>query len=247
MGLFGNLFGNKKTDPVNFGDLKVDVHSHLIPGIDDGAPDMEASMEMLAQFENLGYQKVITTPHVMADFYKNTSAIITEGLQDVRKELQKSDLNIKIDAAAEYNLDENFFKLIEAKDLLTFGENYVLFELSFNAEPPQVNEAIFSLITAGYTPILAHVERYHYYHSDWEKIEDLKRRGALLQLNMNSLSGHYGKPTRKMAEQLIEKDHIALLGSDCHRIDHLRMMNDQKDNYYLSKAFELDLINRELV
>lgn len=246
MSFFGNLFGSKKANPVNFGDLVVDVHSHLIPGIDDGAPDMDATLKMLAEFERMGYEKVITTPHVMADFYKNTSEIILGGLKEVQEALASTDLKIQIGAAAEYNLDENFMKLIEQKDLLTFGENYVLFELSFNTEPPQVNEAIFALVTAGYQPILAHVERYHYYHNDWEKVDDLKRRGALLQLNINSLSGHYGKPTRKMAEQLIEKEHIVLLGSDCHRLDHLRMMNEHKDNYYLSKAFELDLINRKL-
>lgn len=247
MSLFSKLFGSKKADPVHFGDLKVDVHSHLIPGIDDGAPDMEASLEMLQTFQNLGYQNVVTTPHVMADFYKNDRNTILGGLELVRAAVKGRGLTIQIDAAAEYNLDENFMNLIERKDLLTFGDNYVLFELSFNTEPPQVNEAIFALVTAGYTPILAHVERYHYYHDDWEKIEDLKRRGALLQLNINSLSGHYGKPTRKMAEQLIEKEHIVLLGSDCHRMDHLRMMESLKDNYYLSKAFQLDLINRKLI
>lgn len=245
MSIFKNIFGSK-SKPVDYSDLGVDVHSHLIPGIDDGAPDMDASIEMLKMFVDLGYKKVITTPHVMSDYYKNTSEIILSGLEDVRKAIKDSNIDIEIDAAAEYYLDQHFFKLIQDKNLLTFGDNYVLFELSFNSEPPQVNEAIFEMITAGYKPILAHVERYPFYHNDWEKMDEFIRRGCILQLNINSLNGHYGKPTRKMAEQLIEKKLIRLISSDCHRPQHIESLKNLRENQYLSKAFELDLINREL-
>lgn len=247
MGLFSNFFGgDKQAQAVNLQQLGTDVHSHLIPGIDDGAQDMETSLSLIKRFIELGYSKVITTPHVMGDYYKNDQKTILGGLETLQKELQKEHTSIEIEAAAEYYLDQHFFQLIMDRELLTFGDKYVLFELSFNAEPPQVKESIFEMITAGYKPILAHVERYAYYHNDWEQMDDLKRRGCLFQLNINSLSGHYGKPIRKMAEQLIERGYISLLGSDCHRMQHLDLLDQTRKNKHLKLAMEGDLLNYHL-
>src|SRR5688500_18506007 len=133
MGLFKKIFGSQaKLTEVDLATVKTDMHSHLIPGIDDGSKSMEDTLNMLRKFNELGYQKVITTPHVMSDFYKNTPEIILGGLAHVRSAIKAENLPIEIEAAAEYYLDFKFDELIKKKELLTFGDNYVLFELSFN-------------------------------------------------------------------------------------------------------------------
>ena len=127
------------------------MHSHLIPGIDDGSKSIDESIAMLAKFESLGYKKVITTPHIMSDYFRNTPEIIMSGLDDVRNEVSKLNLNIEIDAAAEYYFDESLMERLNKKEkLLTFGDNYILFEFSFHSEPNQIDKLIFELLTQGY-------------------------------------------------------------------------------------------------
>ena len=250
MGLFSNLFGKKKEkdlEPADMSVLRVDVHSHLIPGIDDGAAEMEDSLNLLAEFEALGYKKVITTPHVMSDYYRNTSEIILKGLEDVRKAKAERGLTIEIDAAAEYNLDADFEPKIEAGDLLTFGDNYVLFELPFLSEPPMFNDIVWKLQMKGYKPVLAHVERYGFWHNQWEKIESLKDRGVFIQLNINSLTGHYGPDVKAIGERLIDNDMVDLVGSDCHNLNHIGLLQRARRKPYLHKVIQSEkLINKKL-
>ncbi|UKN03339.1 histidinol phosphatase [Paracrocinitomix mangrovi] len=247
MSLFKKLFGGTKLEPIDLSIIKTDLHSHLIPGIDDGSKSMEDSLAMLRKFKSLGYQKVITTPHIMIDYYKNNPEIILGGLEKVREALKTENIDIEIEAAAEYYLDPHFEELIAKKELLTFGDNHILFELSFMEEPPRVKDTIFSLITEGYKPILAHVERYPFYHSKWDIIEELKSRDCLLQLNINSLSGQYGPQVKKMAEQLIEKELIDVIGSDCHHMGHLEMMDGLRTNKHLHTiASKTNLLNKTL-
>jgi len=248
MSFLKNLFKRTpKLDPINYGLLKTDLHSHLIPGIDDGSKNLDDSLDMLKRFSELGYKKVITTPHVMSDFYKNTPEIILGGLKKVKQGIKDAGIEIEIEAAAEYFLDFHFEALIEQKDLLTFGDNYVLFELPFSMEPPRVKETIFNLQTQNYKPIMAHVERYPYYFNNFEKIQDFKNRGCLIQLNINSLSGQYGPAVKKMAEDMIDRDLIDVIGSDCHHIGHLNLMKALRTNPHLHKIVNKEgLLNNQL-
>ena len=247
MGLFSGIFGKKKLPPVDYGVLECDVHSHFIPGIDDGAKTMEDSLELLGAMQAFGYRKVITTPHVMSDFYKNTPEIILGGLEKVREAAKQAGLTIEIDAAAEYNVDSDLEEKINNKDILTFGDNYVLFEMPFSAEPSNLKNCIFAFQTNGYKPVLAHVERYNFWHGKWDKIEGMLDRGVKLQLNINSLSGAYGPGVRKMGEELIEKGLIDLVGSDCHHVGHIQLMKETSTRPYLHKLLEsTSLINQQL-
>lgn len=248
MSLLGNIFkGKSKLDPIDLSILKTDLHSHLIPGIDDGSKSMDESIAMLRKFSELGYQKVVTTPHVMSDFYKNTPEIILGGLEKVRAAIKEEGIPIEIEAAAEYYLDHHLEELIAKKELLTFGDNHVLFELSFVDEPPRIKDVIFGLVTEGYKPILAHVERYPFFINEWDRIEDFKNRGCLLQLNINSLSGQYGPQVKKMAETIIDKDMIDVIGSDCHHLGHLQMMDSLRTNAHVHKiVMKENLLNRNL-
>ncbi|MEX2437915.1 MAG: CpsB/CapC family capsule biosynthesis tyrosine phosphatase, partial [Candidatus Babeliales bacterium] len=204
--------------------LKCDVHSHFIPGIDDGAQTVDDSLQMLKEFVAMGYKKVITTPHIMSDAYRNTPEIILSGLEKVRAELKKQNIVIEIDAAAEYYLDYDFEKKIDEGKLLTFGDKYVLFEIGFMNPPEALNAVIFKLLTNGYKPVLAHPERYNYWHNDFKKYEELVDKGALLQLNINSLTGHYSPRTKKIAERMIDEGMISFLGSDCHHGGHVELI-----------------------
>ncbi|HIP35820.1 MAG TPA: capsular biosynthesis protein [Crocinitomix sp.] len=248
MSFFKNIFSKKaKLPPVDLSILGTDLHSHLIPGIDDGAKTIDDSLKMLRRFSELGYQKVITTPHIMSDYYKNTPEIILGGLEKVNQAIKTEGIKIKIEAAAEYYLDYHLEELIKAKNILTFGNNHVLFELSFSNEPPRVIEIIFAFLTEGYKPIMAHVERYPFYFNQFDKIQEFKNRGCLIQLNINSLSGQYGQEVKLMAERMIEKGLVDVVGSDCHHIGHLELLNSVRTNPFLHKVVnQSNLLNKKL-
>tara|TARA_B100000927_G_scaffold289983_1_gene287712 strand:- start:673 stop:1425 length:753 start_codon:yes stop_codon:yes gene_type:complete len=245
MGFFNRLFSKKQEllDPVDLGILNSDIHSHLIPGIDDGSPSMEVTIELLKKFISLGYKKVITTPHVMSDYYLNTPEIINQGLENVRKSIEENQLEIKIEAAAEYNLEPSFEDLINDKNILTFGkDNFLLFELSFFSEPQNLNEVIWSMREAGYNPVLAHVERYAYWHNDYDKVEEMVNRGVKLQMNIGSLTGSYGPEVKLFAEKLVDDEVVEFVGSDCHHIQHLEMLDYAKKLPYFHKLIQQEQI-----
>jgi tyrosine-protein phosphatase YwqE len=237
------LFSKKR--PADISRLKVDVHSHLIPGIDDGAQTMDHSLGMINRFVELGYQKLVTTPHVMTDTYNNSPEIIFGGLNQLREAIKSSSMDIEIDAAAEYYFDEFLIERINKRELLTFGDNHVLFEFSFNQAPSHVDELIFAFQSNGFRPVLAHFERYVYY-SGIEKAQELRERGVLIQLNLNSLTGHYGKQAQKQAELLIDRKFVDLAGSDCHRIEHLDILQRHLSKKHMHKLLDLDLLNYKL-
>ncbi len=249
MGIFNKIFGKKDKvlPPADLSFLKTDVHSHFIPGIDDGAKTLEDSLELIGAMEKMGYTKVITTPHIMSDYYRNTPEIILGGLDLVRNALAKSGSKMQIEAAAEYYIDFDFQEKIKEKKLLTFGNNYVLFEMPFIGEPQILNTVIFDMQMAGYKPVLAHVERYQFWHTDYEKIQSMKDKGVLLQLNINSLSGYYSPQVRKLAEKMIDENMFDLLGSDCHHTGHIELMQKAITMPYFHKIMNYPgLINQSL-
>jgi tyrosine-protein phosphatase YwqE len=213
----------------------VDIHSHLIPGIDDGSQTMDETIAMLAKFQSLGYKKIITTPHVMSDSFPNTSEIILAGLEEVRAEIKKVGLTIEIDAAAEYYFDETFVAKIKAKDLLTFGDNYVLLEFPFHSTPQYIDQMFFELQSRGYRPVVAHFERYMYYLGKIDRAIEWRQKGINIQININSLSGHYGPDIKKQAERLIDAGEFDFIGTDCHRIEHLMLLEDSLTSPYIHK------------
>ena len=248
MSFLSKIFKSEpKLDPINLSVFGADMHSHLIPGIDDGSPDMETSVMLVKKFVDLGFEKIITTPHVMCDYYNNSSDKILGGLNDLREELHKQNVKIDISAAAEYNLDDGLDALIEKKDILTFGDNHVLFELPFMQEPRNVQEIIFNFQMAGYKPILAHPERYSYWYDNFDRYEELKARGVLLQLNLLSLTGHYSPQTKKVAQKMVDANLIDAIGTDCHRIEHLKTIEHHLNLKHIHKLAEQDnLFNKTL-
>lgn len=249
MSLFGSLFSRKVSlDPIDLGTLQVDIHSHLIPGIDDGARSMDESIAMLAKFESLGYKKVITTPHILQDYYKNTPEIILSGLDQLRNTATKIGLTIQIDAAAEYYYDDSFFsKLTNGEEILTFGDNYVLFEFSFIDRPSGVDKLFFELLSRGYKPVVAHFERYLFLNGDISLAKEWREKGVRIQLNLNSLTDHYGPIVKEQARKLIDSEQIDFVGTDCHRMQHLLLLENNLKDPYLHKILKLNLLNHDLL
>mgnify|MGYP001370095225 CR=1 FL=1 len=240
MGLFSGLFGRRRHNlpPADLSVLRCDVHSHFIPGIDDGSPSLEATMELLQAMLDLGFSKVVTTPHSMADGFRNPPAKILEGLGTVRAEIERTGMPIEMDAAAEYYFDHDLQQRVQARDVLTFGRDLLLFELPFISEPQGLLGMVFDMQTQGYRPVLAHVERYGYWHQDLSTMEKLKDRGVLFQLNTVALSGAYGVGAKRTAEQLIDKGWYELLGSDCHSMAHIQAIHHTLGEPYLHKVIE---------
>lgn len=237
MSLLGNLFGKKEAmlEPIDLTVLGVDVHSHLIPGIDDGSQNLAQSIELLTAMRALGYRKVITTPHSMADGYVNPTGVILGGLEKLRAEVRRVGLDIEVEAAAEYYLDHELERKVTTGDVLTFGNKLLLFELPFISEPNMLLQLVFQMQTQGYKPVLAHPERYSFWYTDFSKYERLKERGVLFQLNLVALSGAYGPQAKQIAERLIDTGAYELVGSDCHNMNHVEAIRNTLTRPYLHK------------
>lgn len=225
--------------------LKVDLHSHLLATLDDGVKTHAEAVEIVQQFYQLGFTKLITTPHIMSDTYRNTPATILDKFQEFKQEVTAAGIPVQLDVAAEYYLDETVLAILDSdSQLLTFSGSYFLFETNFYSEPLLLTDFIFKSLTKGYKPILAHPERYAY--MNLKKAEELYHRGVLLQINSLSLIGFYGKPIQKLAQKLIDQKWVHLLGSDCHNLMHAQLQTEiLKDKYY-RKAVDLPLLNNQL-
>ncbi|WP_412467388.1 tyrosine-protein phosphatase [Pedobacter sp. KLB.chiD] len=219
--MFGLFKKKKKIVPeFNFSGIKTDMHSHIIPGIDDGAKDLKDALLLAKKFKALGYQKLIATPHIMADYFRNTPATINRGLDLLRKGLEEHGIDLVVEAAAEYYLDETLERKVRQKEVLTFGENYLLFELSYINPPQNLIDFIKMMQDAGYQPVLAHPERYSYYHHNFENYNQVRETGCLFQLNSIALTGYYGTGAKKAAERMVDKNLVDFLGSDMHHLKH---------------------------
>jgi protein-tyrosine phosphatase len=194
---------------------------------------------------NLGYQKIITTPHVMSDFYQNDSTIILKGLKSLSDEIKNQSIDIELLAAAEYYVDFDFEAKISKEEFLTFGDNYILIELSFAEPPPNLYDIIFKLQLEKYKVILAHPERYMYFGHD--EYQDLVNRGVFLQINALSMIGYYSPIVRKKTEELINNDFVSFVGTDCHNIEHARLYKKcQKSRLWHNLISRNTLLNHTL-
>lgn len=239
--LIENPLDAKSGEPVRV-ELDIDVHSHLIPGIDDGSKSMEDSITMITRMKDLGYKKLITTPHTMRHRYPNSSNTILDGLFAVREELAKRKIDILIEVASEYYLDEHFMTMLNDKDILTFNGNGLLFEMSYVMAPTDLKGMVLKMYAAGYQPVLAHPERYIFMHKDFSKYEMLKEMGVLFQLNINSLTGYYSKEVKKVAEELSNRGMVDFLGSDTHKMGQLERLETMLNSPVLHDVYKNNTI-----
>lgn len=219
--MFG-LFSKSKPSKADYSQLAVDMHSHLLPGIDDGSPDVATSIKLIRGMMELGYRKFITTPHIMWEMYRNTPAIIKEKLELLKEALLTEGIDVQIEAAAEYFIDDNLEKMLQRNEpLLTFGDKNILVEFSMASPPFDLKEVLFELQMQGYYPIIAHPERYIYLESNKQLYTELKDAGYAFQLNVLSLGGAYGRSAQELAQWLIKKGFYDFAGTDLHSFKHL--------------------------
>ena len=228
--------------------LGADMHSHLIPGIDDGSKSMEESLGLLKSLEEYGLKKVITTPHIMSEYYRNTPEIIRLGLEELRKAAKQENISLEIEAAAEYYMDEIFLDKVKVgEELLTFGDKYILVETGFINKPQMLLDIIFNLETAGYQPVFAHPERYQYLIADKKLQEELIDRKLIFQVNLLSLTGFYSKQVKDFGEMLIERGVVSFLGTDCHNSRYIDMLGTLPKNQKMyQKIKNMEWINSRL-
>ena len=225
-----------------------DIHSHILPGIDDGSPDVATSIKLIEGLIKLGIKQAIATPHIIGDLYRNDASSIQKALTLLVNELKLRKIDFKVKAAAEYMLDAYFLELLNNKvGLLTLKDNIVLTEFSYADKPYKIDQLAFSIITEGYQPILAHPERYAYFHNDFKQYDYLNELGFLLQVNLLSLTGYYGKPVAKAAEYLFKNNLVSFAGTDLHHSRHLEALNDGRNKSVFSNSFMNKLYNEDML
>lgn len=246
--MFG-LFSRKKVEQGRRFDLStlgVDMHSHVLPGIDDGAQNVEESVVLVRAMMDLGIKKIIATPHIMVDYYRNTPETISNAHSTLKNELQKQHLEIELFASAEHLLDEGFEVLLDTGRVMPMKDNYLLFEMSFIDAHPNLVPLVQKMKDKGYKPILAHPERYPYFTLD--NCENLKSWGCDLQMNTISLTGYYGGKTKEMAEAMIDHNLVDFISSDMHHVRHAAALERALQTTYLEKLlFDYPLKNALLL
>lgn len=242
-GLFKKKSAVSVAAEINYGGIKTDMHSHLLPGIDDGSPDAATSVAYIKAMMKLGYEKFITTPHIYPDLYPNTRETILAAHGVLLQKLKEEQVDVEIIPAAEYFIDDLFADRLKNKEpLLTIHKNWVLVEISFMTPPPDLNNILFDLIVHGYQPVLAHPERYSFYHNQKEIFHRFKDQGCLLQINLLSLSGYYGRGAQEAAQYMLQEKIVDLMGTDLHHQRHLDAMHHPALFADVQKALQTNTI-----
>ncbi|SEJ09173.1 Tyrosine-protein phosphatase YwqE [Cyclobacterium xiamenense] len=246
--LFIKLKKSPENQALDLSWLHADMHSHLIPGIDDGAQSIEESLVLIERLASYGLKKLIITPHIMSEFFKNTPETILPGLKKLQTAVADTGIPIELEAAAEYYLDEIFFEKVEKNEpLLSFGANkLVLVETGFMSKPHILLETFFRMEMSGYQPVFAHPERYMYLHQESSTLEALADRNIPFQLNLLSLTGYYSKAVKKFAEKIVDRGLVKLAGTDCHNEKYLDALERLPQEKYYEKLQALDLWNQQL-
>lgn len=245
--LFNKRDGTTNKKPLE-NTIKVDVHAHILPQFDDGPADIEQSIAIIKEMYEMGYRKIIMTPHIMSDFYKNSNEDILHSLYVLKNIVKRRNIAVELEAAAEYYLEAELFDLIGRKEILTFGGNkkYLLFEASFISKASYILESVIKIKQAGYTPVLAHPERY----INLNNIEVLNRlvfNGAIFQLNVGSLTGYYSKPAQELAELLVNNKLVTFLGTDCHSLAQLENVKYAYKLPEFQKVIKQNILNNSLL
>ena len=203
----------------------IDVHNHLLPGIDDGAKTVEDSIELIKGFSEFGVTDFICTPHIMENYYPNTPLTINSSLSILKNALNMNNLeHVNVDIAAEHMIDSGFEKLLDEKNIMPLAKSYLLIEMSYLQASINFDSAVQKIKSSGLFPIFAHPERYAYLHKNLRNYTQYKDEGLLFQLNILSLSDYYGKEVNKTALWLLKNNLIDFMASDVHKISQLNYL-----------------------
>lgn len=216
-------FFTKKNKVTDISWLGVDIHSHILPGIDDGSPDVSTSLRFIKALENLGFNHLIATPHIFRELYPNTKETIGQAKKILQAEMDKENVFIKLSAGAEYMIDQDF-NLNDS--LVSLNQKHLLIEMSYLSESPGISKTIFDIEIKGFQPVLAHPERYTFYFKDKSRLRRFKEKGCLMQLNLLSILGYYGKDVKQLAELMLKEKMYDFAGTDLHHDKHLSTLTE---------------------
>jgi len=222
---------NRNHDAHNLDWLVGDMHNHILPGIDDGSPSVEQSIHLIKGLKALGIHQAIATPHVMQGVHKNTPETISSAHAQLSKALKEQEIDFKLGYSAEYMIDEELETWISTDQICPLPNKYMLIEMSYLSESKSLFKTIQDIQNKGLKPILAHPERYNYYHHNFQMYKDIKNAGCLLQLNMLSISRYYGDPVKNTALMMIKAGMYDFVGTDLHHDKHLSGLNRIVNKY----------------
>lgn len=217
--------------------MLVDIHCHILPGVDDGAPDMETSRAMIRDAYEQGVRYIIATPHYRPEMFEPSMKKVIRVYHELRNYAEEVGIGLRL--GCEYYRNEQMIRHLDKKLRPTMlGSRYVLTEFSTNDSFVTVRNYIYELITKGYRPIVAHVERY-FCCQEPERIQKLKKLGAQIQINADSVLGYEGHTIKKICAGLMKDDLVDFIGSDAHNLEG-RKMNLGKCATYVRKKMGQD-------
>jgi len=236
------FFFKKRPRYSDFTTVGIDMHSHLVPGIDDGAKNTEDSLMLIEGLRTLGFRHLFTTPHTLQEIHPNTASTIQTGFSGIKDLIPRE---ITMGISSEYYLDEHFEQQVKDNALLPLPGNRLLIEFSQISRPQSLEERIFDLGIKGFQVILAHPERYLFFHKQFNYFNRLKEMGVELQVNALSLTDYYGKHIRRVAEKLIEADMIDFIGTDLHHSRHLEALKTVPASKHFMRLLSSGLLKNE--
>jgi tyrosine-protein phosphatase YwqE len=227
----------KKKFLVDYLEGMVDIHNHILPGIDDGAKDVGESIDLIKTFSEIGIHKFIATPHIMHDYYPNDKETIGQALIKLNEALLANNLtDISVSAAAEHMIDSNFETILEQGKVMPMRGNYILIEMSYLQASINFDASIQKIASKRLFPILAHPERYVFLRSNSRRLREYKKQGVLFQLNLLSIGEYYGKEVQQKAFQLIDQSMIDFLASDVHNMAQLQNLREITINQKMAES-----------
>lgn len=197
----------------------IDIHSHIIYEVDDGASTMKESINIIKKLNDLGFDSIIATPHYIENTKYNNTLISNEKKLDlIRKKAIEEKINIKLYLGNEIFISDNIIKNIENKNInsMCYGK-YLLIELPINNKMASGLDMMLSLKTKGWNIILAHPERYTLFQKDFKMLDEIIESGILLQGNFGSLIGMYGNKAKNLYKKLLKQRKYFVLASDVHK------------------------------
>jgi len=227
-----NFFSRRREQQPLF--FTTDIHCHVLPGIDDGSPDVATSVALIERMQGWGIKRIIASPHITFGTFENDSETIGEAMKELKSALAEKGNDVDLSHSAENRVDDLFVKNFAEGKLFTLPGKRVLVENSFIQEPWNIDRLLFDLQVKGFRPILVHPERYSYYYGKKNRYTAIHDAGTAFQINLLSLAGHYGSAEKKMAEYLVEQGLVDYIGTDLHGFSHA----DTIDKYLSSKDYE---------
>jgi len=237
-------FFSKKQYLVDLLNGFVDIHNHVLPGIDDGAKTAQDSINLIKGFSEFGVKNFVCTPHIMHNYYDNTPKTIKKAFDVLKIELANQGINdVVIDIAAEHMIDDNFEDILGTNQVMPIKKGHLLLEMSFLQPSINLNTAIQKVQTHGYFPILAHPERYLFYHEKFGVYRKLKTQNIFFQMNLLSICGYYGSRVENVALKLLEEGLIDFVASDVHNLAQIDVLKKYTPSNKVLKIINKLIIN----